>query len=313
MFDLFKSFFYKLRKDVTFKVVIILGLIMMIGFPLALLGIELLLAIGSTPYQIGHDVLNGQNMLMNAVQPIMGYALTIPIVLVTFIGLEFSQGCIRNKIISGHSKGRIYFSLFAFGLILTLAIMTIYISGTTLLGSILSLSGFHFDKTIIIFFTFASGKAGVEFIIKYVVLCYLAYCSIVSITVFFSTLVRNIGLTIVIIVVILLGLHFVAVALKYAQAIGANFSESCEYVWDEATQSTTYVCTKVRDNPTDFLYYIGLVIDPAFCITQTLSLDFTSALEIKTLDFVLNILSNVIYIASFFFGGFFIFRKSEVK
>lgn len=315
MFDLFRSFFYKLRKDVMFRVVTILGVVMSIGLPLFLLVIDVLMSIGTSPFELSHQFLTGENLFFNCSQPIMNFAITLPVMLISFVGLEFNQGCIRNKIISGHSKGKIYFSLFLFGLVLVLTMMTLYTVIATLLGSILTWSGFHVNEGgVIVFPSLAMGKFGWGYLLKYTILVYLAYITVVSITLFFTTLIRNIGLTIVLVLILLVGLYFVATMTRYIHMIGEEFTTECEYVIVEGE----YVqqCTHIRDNPTNILYILNIIFNPFFAVTQTMNLESLlseSYLKISNGDFIINVLSNIGYSLAFTLGGFFIFRKSEVK
>ncbi len=323
MWSLFKSFLFKLKKDVTFRIVCVIGLVSSFGLALFLLLLDILFSIGTEPFVLAHNALTGENMFFNSAQPILNFAIALPIVLITFIGLEFSQGCIRNKVISGHSKAKIYVALFFFGLLLTCLIMTAYVGLSTGLGCLLTLSGFHFHKEVIIAVGLASGKTNLEFFIKFIVLAYLGYATIVSITTFFSTLVRNVGLTIVIVIMALIGLYIFGLIVRFAYSIGQTLTTEYQCAEELVTEGeetfTQYNCemVKVRDNPVLPLYYIGLAINPFFCITQTVSIASlvgnSDYLQIPTVEFIINVATNIVYTLGFFFGGLFIFRKSDIK
>ena len=103
MARLMRAFFYRISKDITFKITLIVGAGMAVF--MTLLYLILQSAIGD-----GVKMLSGQGMLISSFSPAQNFGIAIPINLISFIYLEFSQGSIRNKIIAGHSKVKIYAS-----------------------------------------------------------------------------------------------------------------------------------------------------------------------------------------------------------
>ena len=93
MFNIIRASLFKLFKDWTFRITMIVGL----GLAALLIGI-----------QAGIGQLNGQSMFLSAVSPSQNFGLTVPINLVVFTVSEFTFGTIRNKIIAGHSKYKVY-------------------------------------------------------------------------------------------------------------------------------------------------------------------------------------------------------------
>ena len=112
MINLFRAFFFKLTKDLTFRITAIIGVGLAIVISLIFFAIDKV---------SGDDGLfrmaSGQNLLITSLSPTQNFGLSVPINLITFTVLEFTQGTIRNKIIAGNSKGKIYASLFISGLI----------------------------------------------------------------------------------------------------------------------------------------------------------------------------------------------------
>ena len=104
---LFKSFFFKLSRDLTFRIILIIGA----GLAFLMTGLFLLIDLGLGAYGDTFKFLTGPNMLISAFNPVDNFGLAIPICLITFVCLEFSQGIIRNKIIAGHSKFKIQSSI----------------------------------------------------------------------------------------------------------------------------------------------------------------------------------------------------------
>ena len=129
MKELFLSYLYKLRHDITFRITLIIGGGMAILMTLIYLGLGALL--GSEK-----PLISGEMMLLSSLSPTQNFGLAVPINLITFTVLEFNQGSIRNKIIAGHSKAKIYTSLFLNGLIFTIALVGAYVLLSWGLGSI---------------------------------------------------------------------------------------------------------------------------------------------------------------------------------
>lgn len=187
MANLFKAFIFKLRKDLTFKITLLVGVGLAIMMTLLFLLIEKV---------TGEKMLNGQMMLLSAISPIQNFGIAIPVNLITFTILEFTQGTIRNKIISGCSKAQIYISICLTGLVFTFALASVYVLLCFGLGSIFG----GFDPNGVI-----AGTATIEpyFIPKIILVAILSYTSITMFTLFFATLFRNIGPTIPVVIVTL--------------------------------------------------------------------------------------------------------------
>lgn len=112
MINIIRASIFKLFKDWTFRITLFVGL----GLAALLIGI-----------QAGIGQLNGQSMLLAAASPSSNFGLTVPINLVVFTVSEFTFGTIRNKIIAGHSKFKIYTGLFLTGLVFTFSLMLVYL------------------------------------------------------------------------------------------------------------------------------------------------------------------------------------------
>ena len=292
---LLKSFFFKLSRDLTFRITLIVGA----GIAFFMTGLMLLIDIASGTF--GGDgntlrMLTGPNMLLSAFNPVDNFGLAIPINLITFICLEFSQGTIRNKIIAGHSKFQIYLSLFVSGLILTFALLIVYAGLCTLLGTIFG--GFDLDSPILnmssLTTMLSSGTyADGAYIAQMLVIALVVYICIVSFTIFFATLFRAIGPCIPIIVIILIMLSFG----------GSMVSLIADAIENEALVKFVMI--------TDPLFVIsGGGLDVNVVIVNDMPKQY---LYITTEAFVSNILNNLIYAGVFFAGGALIFTKRDVK
>ena len=191
MFNILKASLYKLFRDTTFKVTLIIGVALAV-FTNLLYFIIFKVAIDMP--ELGSTLFSGETALINALNPTSNFGLTVPINLVVFTIGEFTYGTIRNKIIAGHKRSSIYFSLLATGFVFTLILMVAYCVLSWGLGSLLG--GLHNDSI--------SGET-IGFVILY---GFLAYVFIMAVSVFVATLIRSIGgsLPIIILLLVFMGL-----------------------------------------------------------------------------------------------------------
>ena len=184
MVNLFRAFFFKLRKDLTFRITLIVG-----GGVAILMMLLYMLIDGSGD----HVYCTGNNLFVTSFNTAQNFGLAIPINLITFVVTEFSFGIIRNKIVAGNSKIKIYLSLFLTGLIFSLSLLFAYVGLSTLLGTIVG----GFDPNGIGLLGLASSYYNVtlnpEFLWKFVIANILVYISFTAFIVFISTLLRNVG------------------------------------------------------------------------------------------------------------------------
>ena len=286
---LFKAFFFKLSRDLTFRIVLIIGA----GIAFFVTALYLLIDLGIEGLA-GESIkfLTGPNMLLTSLNPVDNFGLAIPICLITFTCLEFSQGTIRNKIIAGHSKFQIYASLVLSGLVLTFALLIVYTGICTLIGIVFG--GFDLSNPIIILTLSISGAyAEPLYIIQMLIIAVVVYIAIVSYTVFFAALFRNIGPCIPVVIIVLM-------MLALGGSIVAMIGEVLE---------------------SDTLVNIVKIVDPLYVISGG-GTDFTYIIEndsakqyvsLETGAFAANIINNLVYAAIFFVGGALIFVKRDVK
>ena len=81
MAKLFNAFFFKLRKDLSFRITLFIGIGLAILLSLILLGVELIVngTLGSS-----HRLLTGETMLTNSLSPVANFGIAIPVNLITF-------------------------------------------------------------------------------------------------------------------------------------------------------------------------------------------------------------------------------------
>ena len=285
---LFKAFIFKVRRDITFRITLIVGagiaVFMTILYFILQVALKDQLAQGYPGYDI--KMLTGPNMLLNSFSPVQNFGIAIPVNLISFTCLEFTQGTIRNKIIAGNSKFKIYASLYLTGLIFAFAMLLVYAGICTALGSIFG--GFDLKQVA----TLPSGQyafANGTFILKYLVLVVMAYLSIVSFAIFMATAFRNIGPCIPIVMVTLM-LCYLSVAIL------ANIKNV----------DTTGVNTVLK------------IINPLYAISG--GAETTAALPteignayIPNDTLIAAIINNIFYGAAFFAAGSLLFKKRDVK
>jgi len=300
MKNLFVSYLYKLRHDLAFKITLIIGG----GLAVLLTGIYFLLSL-----LIKVNAIDGPTMIISALSPGSNFGLAVPVNLITFTVLEFNQGSIRNKIIAGHSKANVYTSLILNGLVFTFVLMIAYVLLCFGLGSLFSvitkniLEGMRSDEIARTGYSeiipeISSAYSGM-YIFKMIVLAVFCYISIVSFTIFFSTLFRNIGPSIPVVILVLV----------FASSLAP-------------------IVVMVGDRNEGLLWAFR-IIDPLFClganesevVGQTISLSPEGVPVVYNVTeptvtnetFISGICSNVFYAAAFYVGGLFIFKKRDVK
>ena len=287
MKELFLAYLYKLRHDLTFRITLFIGGGLALLMTLLYFGISFLLET---------NMIDGPSMLISSLSPVQNFGLAVPINLITFTVLEFNQGGIRNKIIGGHSKPQIYASIFLNGLVFTFALMIIYALLTFGLGSAFGAiySAIRPDDMAI------SAKYADYYLLKMIIIAIVSYISIVSFTVFFSTLFRNVGPTIPVVIIALLVCY-----------LGGSL-------------------VSVIAQSEEGLLWAGRIIDPLYAFGANEYIDAQGfyaseeALDSMPIEallstgmsnetFVSGIISNLVYTAIFFGGGILIFSKRDIK
>ena len=199
MIRMIKSGLYKLFKDKTFKVTLIIGAALAVFMNL------LYVAIGALADDVA-GFCNGQTFFISSLSPTQNFGLTVPINLVIFTVAEFNHGTIRNKIIAGNKRSEIYLSLFLIGLIFTISLMTIYFGVSVGIASLIG--GFDVNGTSGMIEGLNSFMP--EYLYQYSLMALATYIFIVSLAIFFSVNFQNIGGTISLTIIIIMFLYFAA-------------------------------------------------------------------------------------------------------
>lgn len=205
MFRLMRSSFYKLFRDKTFHIILIIGVVVSVFMPLMYLLIDSTSGSGS----IG-DTCNGYNLLISSLSPTQNFGLAIPINLITFIIGEFNYGTIRNKIIAGNRKSYIYLSLFLNGLAFSFILLSIYVALCTIIAT--CIGGFSPSPLT---------ADEIKFLFLYLLVTIFVYTTLTSLSVFLSTAIRAVGGSISITVIITM-VGFIASMIYSVSLIGAE-------------------------------------------------------------------------------------------
>ena len=249
---LLKAFLFKLRKDLAFRITLFIGL-----------GLALFSVFG---YFIIERVIATETEFEG----------------VKCISFKSTKSfTIRNKIISGHSKFKIYTSLYVSGLILAFLLVGAYVLLSTLLGTLFG--GFNLNDLVISTSTLAGVYYTVPYILKMIAICVVVYASLISFTVFFASLFRSIGPSIPVVIVVILGCSFLA-------TFGTLF--------------------EAFENEVGLI--IVKIIDPLYCFSAA-GVDSNNNLVLDNATFFMSLGGNLVYTALWFLAGSAIFRKRDIK
>ena len=269
MKDLFASFLFRLKKDLTFRITLFVGL----GMAFVLTGVFFLIdhALGGME---GVKFCTGQNLLINSFSPYNNFGIAIPVNLISFTVLEFTQGITRNKIVAGNSKAKIYITYFLSGLVFTLVVLAGYVGLSVGLGSLLG----GFDPNGLLMTGSTGGTSSPEYLIKFVISSLIMYVTICSLTIFFATLFRNIGPCIPVVILLVVMASMVS---QIGGATNADLEKLLRFI-----------------NP----------LHASFALNGE-----GGVLTIPNDKFITGIICNIVWTAIFLFPGILIFTKRDVK
>lgn len=279
MNKLIKSSLYKLLRDWTFRITLIIGAALAVFMCLIYFGIDLISGNWTTE-NVG-SMCNGFTFYTSALSPTQNFGLTVPINLIVFTIGEFSCGTIRNKIIAGNKKSSIYLSLIITGIIFTLSLMLIYYALSVGIAS--AIGGFKgLDKAAF------DANIDTKILYQYPLIGLATYIFIVTFAVLISTSVRNIGGAMPIVIITIVFLYFL------------SFMPSVIGMIDPDDTKKVGLIVQSWTNP---LYGFG---------TFGLSgIGLGNAL--KTEDFIASVVTPIYWSGIFTALGILVFNKKDVK
>ena len=214
MINLFKASLYKLFREKTFLITMIIGTGLAIFIPLLYKIISMTIDAESI------SLVSGQNMLLNSVSTGNNFGLTVPINLSVLVVAEFTTGSLRNKIIAGYRKGLIYATLLLSGIIFTFIMMVYYVGLSVLMGTIFG----GFD---------ASKIGGADFIVPFIFTTISSYIFVATFSVLVASNIRNIGGSLPILIIVLTFLNIIPVFVQLSTELGAG-NENTLLIWSWA-------------------------------------------------------------------------------
>lgn len=299
MIKLFNAFMFKLTRDLTFRIMLIIGASLAVITATIFFILDKTGAAASMDPSAGFKFASGQSMLVFSMSPAQNFGIAIPINLASFIVLEFTQGTIRNKVIVGNSKFKIYGSTFLCGLVFAIAIMLVYVGVCFGLGCLLG----GFDSNAMAFTSSGVGYVSPTFLIRLVTVTLVSYLTIVALTTFIATLFRNVGPCIPLIIIPIIALSMFSMITTSA-LMAAEFGDI-----DVTILETLKNISKIV-NPlhaaTGYEVDTQIILEGATPVAKT---TFIMADD----TFVAAIINNLIYCALFFGLGAFIFYKRDIK
>ena len=194
MFHLLKAFLFKIVKDVSVRVTLIISAALSIFF------MVLLLLLDRNQTDPASRICTGQTMMLLSLSPVFGFAIMIPVSLVSFVVSEFSQGIIRNKIIVGNSKLKVYLSLVISCVLYSVVIFSFFVAFSILLGTICN--GFNSNGIAVLgLVNWQMGFVTPNYLVRAFVLAIFVQIFVASLTVFLTSLFRAVGPCIPIIII----------------------------------------------------------------------------------------------------------------
>ncbi|MBR7111314.1 MAG: hypothetical protein IKC75_00080 [Clostridia bacterium] len=203
MRDLYVTDLKRILKDKLFMVTCILAGVFALITPLLNKVLFEALDMG----ELLGGMINAKSMLFTSLLPGDNLGLIMPILIAIVVCKDFSQGTVRNKIISGKSRAAIFLShlLSAATVICTLMLLHALLT----LG--VSLCFFSYQTT-----TFTLSDFG--YLMVSLVFEMLVYFAIATIVTFIATLAKNMGICILLYLAVTLGLSIIGAVFQVAGA-----------------------------------------------------------------------------------------------
>lgn len=267
MINLIKASLFKLFKDRTFHITAIVGGVLAI----LLIGIRYL-----------SKECNGQSFFLNSLTPGSSFGLTIPINLIVFTVGEFTYGTVRNKIIAGISKAKVYIGLFITGLVFTFILAAAFSILTIGISSLIG--GFNLESI-----------GGSRFALSYVAYVVCSYIFVTALSIFFATIFRQIGGSNTIVIILLVFLSLLPLII-FSTMSSSGLSVEHWTMWI---------------NP---IYMPGLYGNNVVSIITNIAGDSVGNLFYQSEKMIAaGIITPAYWTLLFFIGGLLIFKNSDVK
>lgn len=206
MLKILKSDLNRIVKDKIFIVLCALGLFFALVTPTLLFIIFVALEkFNLSDLDILGSSFTGKEIFFNCFAPGNNFGLILPVLVSVIILKDFSYGTIRNKIISGYSRTKIYLSY----LLSTVIIVFIFIIAYATVSLLFSLLLTPYQHTPFVW-------NDLWYFLLSVLFIFLGYMMISALITFVGVFLKNIPLTIVIYIILTLGFTMVSTFLQLA-------------------------------------------------------------------------------------------------
>lgn len=205
MISLLKADLKRMFKDKLFLISCIIAVVFSIITPI--LYKALLLLFEAEEDLLLTSMFSAKGLLASMFSPTNNLGLIIPVFLGIIINKDFSYGTVRNKIIKGKSRTKVYLSTLISSVIVMLVIMLAHCIITMLFGSLLL--GYSNDTTI---------WKDLPYVITSIALGLLCYLFIACLLVFFGTCMKNFGSALVMYFVVVFILTLVGSLTPFASS-----------------------------------------------------------------------------------------------
>lgn len=203
MLNLYITDLKKIIKDKLFLVTCILAAILAIGNPLTYKLLFDALGVG----ELLGDLMSAKSLFFSSFSPGNNIGVIMPILIAIIVCKDFSQGTVRNKIISGKSRTTIFISHFLSAATIMCAIMLI--QGVLTLGVSLLFFGYQSEP----FTAYDFGYLLISLVFEMIV-----YCAIAAIITYIATISKNMGVCIILYLAISFGASIIGTILQLAGA-----------------------------------------------------------------------------------------------
>ena len=205
MRNLYVTDLKRILKDKLFMVTCILAGVFAVINPL--LNKVLFEALGLGEMREGIMNMSAKSMLFTALTPGDNLGLIMPILIAIIVCKDFSQGTVRNKIISGKARATIFLSHLLSAATVMCALMLLH----ALLTLGISLCFFPYQET-------AFTAADFGYLMASLAFAMLVYVAIAAIVTFIATLAKNMGICILLYLAVALGFSIVGAVFQVAGA-----------------------------------------------------------------------------------------------
>lgn len=250
----------RIIKDKLFLVSCILGVIFAISTPLLYKGLSLLLGMGGMENDLLGTFTNAKSMFFTSFALGSNFGFVLPILLAIVICKDFSYGTIRNKIICGKSRTKIFLSMFLASTIVSCALM--------LLHALLTLGA------SLLFFSYQSEPITsdtIGYALLSIVFALLIYVFVSAIVCFLSVSMKNAGVT----TIVYIGVNFLFSIVGAVVAVAAAFVDQTDELLVKAFEivqkanlfTTTHIGTGLTYEFIDVICVLApVVLGTAGCI-----------------------------------------------